>query len=88
MKILDKFAPTFLRYVAFRYIKPIQFIKHDFEFTCKFFNIPTIHSSLIQNNLLFAYKVISNQVDCSKLLNSFDFYISPFYLVEISIIFM
>lgn len=77
IKKIESLNTLFLRYAAFRTGNALHFTDHDFSSTYELFNISTLESARDRADIIFAFKIFSNSIDCSDLLMKFNFYIPP-----------
>lgn len=80
IKDLEKPRHTFLRFAAYKVGHPMHFTNHDYSEVSEIFSIPTLYSAFDRNDLIFAYKILSNNIYCPELLNKFNFHIPNRFL--------
>ena len=57
------------------YNNAIHFTDHGFSLSYKLFNTSTLECARDRADVIFAFKILSNFIDCSDLLMKFNFYI-------------
>lgn len=72
---LEKLNHKFLRYSAYKIGKPMSPLSHDYSEIQQLLNIPTVESSMERSDVLFAYKIFTNQIDCPEILCKFNFHV-------------
>lgn len=72
---LEKLNHKFLRYTAYKIGKPMSPLSHDYSEIQLLLNIPTVESSMERSDVIFAYKIFTNKIDCPEILGEFSFHV-------------
>lgn len=74
---LESLNILLLRDAAFKKGYAPQYTDYDFASTYRLFSISNLESARDRPDVLFAYKIHNNMIDCSKILKQFYFYSPP-----------
>ena len=80
MDRLERIQHKAIRHLAFLSGNPLSRFDHDYACTAETFCLPSVSSSMIGPEVLFLYKIKSNQVKCSELQNLFPIHNSNYIL--------
>ena len=78
MDRLERIQHKAIRHLAFLSGNPLSRFDHDYASTAETFCLPSVSSSMIASDVLFLYKIKSNQVKCSELQNLFPIHNSNY----------
>lgn len=77
IKRLESLNTLFLRYAAFKTGYALHFTDHDFSSTYRLFHISTLESARDRADIIFAFKIHNQLIDCSDILGQFVTYCPP-----------
>ena len=72
MDRVERIQHKAIRHLVFLSGNPLSRFDHNYASIAETFCLPSVSSSMIASDVLFLYKIKSNQVKCSELRNLFN----------------
>lgn len=75
IKMLEKPRRSFIRFAAYKCGHAMEYTDHDYSNIAHTLKIPDIYSSMMRIDLIFGFKIVNSLIDCSELLEKFNFHV-------------